>query len=153
MATRRPRPFNAFLCYLTALTILHPRGLFHPSSSSDSSVSYSTNLWNTKRKEKSLATLLSKQANRWMLFGIWVVLSAVLFLRPILDLIHLALSDDTSSHVLLIPFLSAWLLYSDKSARKDPIKAPLCFRLPAAFLPTDALLAFLKIAWPLTFCP
>jgi len=63
--------------------------------------------------------LLSKQANRWVLFGTWVVLSVLVFLHPILDLIHLALGDDTLSHVLLIPFLSAWLFYSEKSTRKD----------------------------------
>jgi exosortase len=79
-----------------------------------------------------MAKLFSKQASRWVLFGIWAVLTAVLFLHPILDLIRLALSDDTSSHVLLIPFLSAWLLYSDKSARKDLLKPPPGFDLLAA---------------------
>jgi exosortase len=67
-----------------------------------------------------------------MLFGIWVVLSALLFIHPILDLIHLALSDDTTSHVLLIPVLSAWLLFSEKSARKDLLQAPPGFDLLAA---------------------
>ena len=119
MAIGRNEAFKGFLGYLTTLTALHPQGLFDPPPSDDSSVSSCINLWNTKRKGKSLATLLSKQTNRWMLFGIWAVLSAALFLHPILDLIRLALSDDTSSHVLLIPFLSAWLIYSDKSVRKS----------------------------------
>ena len=126
-------PLKALLHHLTVLITLD-FGLIPSVILVDSSVSSGANLWNTNRKEKSLATLLSKQPNRWILFAIWAVLGAVLFIHPILDLIRLALSDDTSSHVLLIPFLSAWLLYSDKSARKDPLKAPRGFDLLPASL-------------------
>lgn len=54
---------------------------------------------------------------RWLLFGVWVLVSLVLFAKPLSSLVQLALHDDTASHILLIPFISAWLLYSE---RKDP---------------------------------
>ena len=51
---------------------------------------------------------------RWIYWGVWVVLCILLYLRPITHLVELAWSDDTASHILLIPFISAWLLYTER---------------------------------------
>lgn len=53
-------------------------------------------------------TPLRKQ---WYLFSGWVVVSLLLFLRPALALFRLSLSQDDSSYLVLIPLMSAVLLY------------------------------------------
>jgi len=53
-----------------------------------------------------------------MLFAIWVVFSILLYSHPLTNLLHLALNDDTSSHVLLIPLITAWLLFSETSKER-----------------------------------
>lgn len=55
--------------------------------------------------------LLKKQ---WFLFSGWVVLSLLLFLSPVLALVRLALSQDDHSHLVIIPLLSAALLYLER---------------------------------------
>jgi exosortase len=70
-------------------------------------------------------TILGSPTNRWILFGAWVLLSAVLYLRPLADLFHLAMNDDTSSHVLLVPLIAAWLIYSESAKKGDsPLPPP-----------------------------
>jgi exosortase len=58
----------------------------------------------------------SSPAKRWLLFGGWVLVSVLLFAKPVSGLIQLANQDESASHILLIPFITAWLLYSE---RKD----------------------------------
>jgi|SRR5208282_460147 len=51
---------------------------------------------------------------RCILFGSWVAVSVLLFLRPIIGLVQYALHNDSASHVLLIPFLALGVLYHDR---------------------------------------
>src|SRR5262249_1088880 len=39
----------------------------------------------------------------------------ILFLKPVAALVQLALKDETSSHILLVPLISAWLLLSERN--------------------------------------
>lgn len=48
---------------------------------------------------------------RYLIFGLWMILSIALFWRPIEALVRYSLGNDNASHILLIPFISAWLLY------------------------------------------
>ena len=57
---------------------------------------------------------ISPTSTRWTYFLVWVFCSMALFYRPLLDLFQLAWRDDTASHILLIPFISGWLLYSER---------------------------------------
>jgi len=57
-------------------------------------------------------------SNRWLILGVWALLGCLLFAKPISSLVQLASRDDSASHILLIPFISAWLLYSQ---RKEPL--------------------------------
>ena len=57
---------------------------------------------------------LSRSRNHWLFFGAWVLLSLLLFAKPVFDLVKLAYHDETASHILLIPFITAWLLYSER---------------------------------------
>lgn len=56
-------------------------------------------------------TLSKKQ---WYLFSGWVVLSLLLFLGPVLALVRLSLSQDDSSYLVIIPLISAVLLYLER---------------------------------------
>jgi exosortase len=51
-----------------------------------------------------------------MVFSLGAALSIPLFFRPILSVIHLSLVQPEASHLLLIPFLAAWLVYFEQSA-------------------------------------
>lgn len=67
--------------------------------------------------------------NPWLIFGVWVLLCFLLFWKPVYGLIQLASHDDTASHIVLIPFISAWLLYTERKEQQgqSPFKI-----LPAA---------------------
>ncbi len=55
-----------------------------------------------------------RSLNRWLIFGAWVLISLLLFAKPIYELFQLANHDETASHILLIPFITAWLLYTGR---------------------------------------
>ena len=60
-----------------------------------------------------MSIVASDARQRWLVFAGWTVLSLLLFAKPLLQLAQVAWHDETTSHILLIPFISAWLLYSD----------------------------------------
>jgi exosortase len=68
-----------------------------------------------------------------LIFGVLVLVSILVFAKPISGLIQLANHDESASHILLIPFISAWLLYSK---RKEPLPA-------IGFSPWPALALFI----------
>jgi exosortase len=45
------------------------------------------------------------------LYGLWLLLTAAVFWQPGSALIHYSLTHDDASHIVLIPLISAWLLY------------------------------------------
>ena len=51
---------------------------------------------------------------RWLLFGCWIVLSSLLFSHPLIAFVRMSLSNADASHLLLIPFISAWLLFVER---------------------------------------
>jgi exosortase len=53
-------------------------------------------------------------SQRWLLFGGWVVLCSLLFVRSLINLVHLSLTNDDASHLILIPLLAAGLLYIER---------------------------------------
>jgi len=90
----------------------------------------------------------STEQRTWRYFGIWTLASAGLFARPLYELFRLALQDDTSSHILLIPIISAWLLYSERPVH-EILRASV--RWPAAaFIVASALAAL--FSWNCTSC-
>ena len=50
----------------------------------------------------------------WYLFSGWVLVSLLVFLRPVLALVRLSLSQDDSSYLVIIPLISAVLLYLER---------------------------------------
>ena len=51
---------------------------------------------------------------RWYLFSGWVALSLLLFLGPVSALVRLSLSQDDGSYLVVIPLISAVLLYLER---------------------------------------
>ncbi len=51
---------------------------------------------------------------RWLLFGVWVAVSSLLFAKPLIALVHLSLTNDDASHLILIPFLTAGLVFIER---------------------------------------
>ena len=80
-------------------------------------------------------------------FALYLVLLAIPFLRPLGDLIYLARTSDTDSHVLLIPFISAGLLWL---FRKTIFREPRPnLMLSAAFFGAGGFLYLISWHWSL----
>jgi exosortase len=95
-------------------------------------------------KDPSLTSTSPRGFNPWLLFGVWVLLSLALFWKPVYGLIQLASTNDTASHIVLIPFISAWLL---RTERKDPQRERAFKIWPAAlFIVASALFALFSLA-------
>jgi exosortase len=60
---------------------------------------------------RNIRTIISA---RWLLFGGWVILCSLLFVRPLINLVRLSLTNDNASHLILIPFLAASLVYIER---------------------------------------
>src|SRR5260370_1971219 len=54
------------------------------------------------------------RSKRFILFGLWIVASSILFANPLQSLVHFCLENDNASHIALIPFISAWFLYLER---------------------------------------
>jgi len=53
-------------------------------------------------------------SKHWLLFGVWVAVSALLFAKPLIALVHLSLTNDDASHLIVIPFLTAGLVFIER---------------------------------------
>jgi len=51
---------------------------------------------------------------RWLLFGVWVAVSSLLFAKPLVALVRLSLTNEDASHLILIPFLTAGLVFIER---------------------------------------
>jgi exosortase len=51
---------------------------------------------------------------RWLLFSGWIVLSSLLFTGPLVAFVRTSLSNDDASYLVLIPFISAWVLFVER---------------------------------------
>src|SRR5580704_13660355 len=53
-------------------------------------------------------------SKHWLFFSVWIVLSLLLFAKPLIALVRLSLTNDNASHLILIPFLTAGLLFVER---------------------------------------
>src|SRR5258706_814340 len=52
--------------------------------------------------------------NRWLLLINWIVLSSILFAHPLTALLRLSASSDDASYLIVIPFISAFILFIER---------------------------------------
>ncbi len=69
----------------------------------------------TATETPSLNNRNTSVRKRWLLFGSWIVFSSLIFSRPIIAFVRTSLSDADASHLILIPFISAWVLFVERS--------------------------------------
>jgi exosortase len=51
---------------------------------------------------------------RYLILGCWIVLSSLLFSHAIAALVRMSLSNADASHLVVIPFISAWVLFIER---------------------------------------
>ncbi|GAC1663628.1 MAG: hypothetical protein NVS9B4_18620 [Candidatus Acidiferrum sp.] len=79
----------------------------------------------------------SHETGRWLVFGAAITASLALFCNVLAEIVHLGLANDDASHVLLIPFISAWLIYIERqrifrTTRYDGASSAVFFAAAAA---------------------
>lgn len=94
-------------------------------------------------KGDSLKTGSLSPSRRWLAFGIWVSLCFLVFAKPISSLVQLADHDDTYSYILLIPFITVWLLYLQREQQRTGLRSSV---LPAvSFVAASLLTSFASL--------
>ncbi len=80
----------------------------------------------------------SRDRRTWLIYLGWVALCVLVFWKPVFALFHLAEQDETASHIILVPFIAAWLIYTERKQLqvRDSLefRAALLFALPALLL-------------------
>jgi exosortase len=76
--------------------------------------------------------------NPWLIYGMWVAFCSLLFSKSIAALANYSLHNDNASHILLVPLIVVWLLYTDRtgssSACAFDFPPALFFAVPATLL-------------------
>jgi exosortase len=85
----------------------------------------------------------------WILFASWLLLCAALFVGPLTHLVRFAAHNDDASHILLVPLIAAWLLFS---ARRNLVAANTFDFSRAAWFAAMAVIALL-FAWTTSASP
>lgn len=68
----------------------------------------------TATETRALDELNGSVRKRWLLFGSWIVLSSLIFSRAISAFVRISLSNPDASHLILIPFISAWVMFVER---------------------------------------
>lgn len=63
----------------------------------------------------------SPGTTRWIVFFFWVIACGILFFKPLSSLLQLAVHDDSASHIILVPLVSAWLLFLDRQRLQESV--------------------------------
>jgi exosortase len=80
---------------------------------------------------------------RLLLYAGWLVASLALFWKPYLELFRFSLANENASHIMLVPFISLWLIHME---RKRIFQKNSSFDyIPATLLLTISVLAFISI--------
>jgi len=81
----------------------------------------------------------------WLLFLAWVLLCSLVFWKPLDALIQHALKSENASHILIVPFIAAWLLYQDRKKITHTVfefRAALLLALPGVVCVVLAIFSF-----------
>jgi exosortase len=83
----------------------------------------------------TLNTEFKPSLRPWLLFAMWIALSLTVFWQPFTALLHYSLKNDNASHVLLIPFISAWLFFLDRKQIFNRISSDLPLAAAVLLIP------------------
>lgn len=61
-----------------------------------------------------MSSVFNPDRQPWSLFAGWSLVCSILFCKPLYALARYALTDENASHILIVPFLVAWLLYLNR---------------------------------------
>lgn len=86
-------------------------------------------------------TLVNHNYRRWMLLFFWLAASIAISWRVVAPLLNYSLGNDDASHVLLIPFICAWLLFLDRRRIFTHLSSDFALSIPLA------ILGLLSIMW------
>lgn len=53
-------------------------------------------------------------ASRISIYVVWVLLTSLVFFRPVTAFVTYSFSSDNASHLILIPFISAWVIFLER---------------------------------------
>lgn len=83
--------------------------------------------------ESGGSSSLGSMSRRLLFYAGWILVSCLLFLRPLIAFISYSLSDENASHLILIPVITAWIVFLERRR---------IFKAPGSDVPvTSALLA------------
>ena len=85
-----------------------------------------------------------KTINPWFLYAAWLAVSCLLFLKPLIALFRYSLANDNASHIPLIPFIVATLLFLD--SRKLPPHCNFDFSGALPFVLATAIVGIFSVA-------
>jgi exosortase len=86
-------------------------------------------------------TLANHNYRRWLLFCLWLIASVAISWRVLASLLNYSLGNDDASHILLIPFISAWLLFLDRRRIFSHLSSDIALSIPLA------ILGLLSVMW------
>lgn len=69
----------------------------------------------TPTETASLDDNNTSAGRRWLLFGSWILVSSLIFSHPVITFVRISLSNPDASHLILIPFISAWVMFVERS--------------------------------------
>jgi exosortase len=95
--------------------------------------------------DSAAAFSLGSLPRRAVLYLAWILASCLLFVRPLTAFVSYSLSNDNASHLVLIPFISAWIIFLERDRIfKAPGSDP---SLASRLLAAGAALALAALSW------
>lgn len=85
--------------------------------------------------------LANHNNRRKLLFCLWLACSVAVSWKALGSLLSYSLGNDDASHILLIPFISAWLLYLDRGRIFSRLSSDVAVSVPLA------ILGILSVMW------
>jgi exosortase len=96
----------------------------------------------TQPQSEMTSSTSVKSYNPWFIFGICVAVCCIVFSQPLFTLFRYALGNDDASHIVVVPFVSAWLFYVERKKFQNPgfdLRSVTFFLVPAVCLAAAAL--------------
>lgn len=106
-----------------------------------------------------MSSVFNPDRQPWSLFAGWTLFCSILFWKRLYALARYALTDENASHILIVPFLVAWLLYLNRERMTHAsfdLKTASVIAIPAVILAAAVAFGFAGqdlalLGWILSF--